>query len=197
MASKISMLQTFSILESTTVDSKSWVWCCAKQCSATKPVLEVLCSVHVPLYVPSPFCPSDQCKPCHMNRGSCVSPGGIVHSLSFLNGRSTGRLRVFKSFGGQHLTQRWPLGSLCFKILLLMSRSVIALHIYFCSPANPAVSRVAVQRSSSFGVPNANSIKQMLLDWCRAKTRGYEVRYPFHDCTNISRLYMMLLSWFF
>nr|XP_025974938.1 smoothelin isoform X1 [Dromaius novaehollandiae] len=42
------------------------------------------------------------------------------------------------------------------------------------SPANPAVSRTAVQRSSSFGVPNANSIKQMLLDWCRAKTRGYE-----------------------
>ncbi|XP_068767392.1 smoothelin isoform X3 [Struthio camelus] len=42
------------------------------------------------------------------------------------------------------------------------------------SPANPAASRAAVQRSSSFGVPNANSIKQMLLDWCRAKTRGYE-----------------------
>nr|XP_009680731.1 PREDICTED: smoothelin isoform X1 [Struthio camelus australis] len=42
------------------------------------------------------------------------------------------------------------------------------------SPANPAASRTAVQRSSSFGVPNANSIKQMLLDWCRAKTRGYE-----------------------
>ncbi|XP_041079168.1 smoothelin-like isoform X3 [Polyodon spathula] len=43
------------------------------------------------------------------------------------------------------------------------------------SPANPAVSRVVkVQRASSFGVPNANSIKQMLLDWCRAKTRGYE-----------------------
>ncbi|XP_069038111.1 smoothelin isoform X3 [Lepisosteus oculatus] len=42
-------------------------------------------------------------------------------------------------------------------------------------PANPAVSRVVkMQRSSSFGVPNANSIKQMLLDWCRAKTRGYE-----------------------
>uniref|UniRef100_A0A8C4TER0 Smoothelin a n=1 Tax=Erpetoichthys calabaricus TaxID=27687 RepID=A0A8C4TER0_ERPCA len=35
-------------------------------------------------------------------------------------------------------------------------------------PANPAISRVVkVQRSSSFGVPNANSIKQMLLDWCR------------------------------
>ncbi|KAK6476564.1 smoothelin isoform X1 [Huso huso] len=43
------------------------------------------------------------------------------------------------------------------------------------SPANPAVSRVVkVQKTSSFGVPNANSIKQMLLDWCRAKTRGYE-----------------------
>ncbi|XP_029080328.1 smoothelin isoform X2 [Monodon monoceros] len=34
--------------------------------------------------------------------------------------------------------------------------------------------RAAVQRSTSFGVPSANSIKQMLLDWCRAKTRGYE-----------------------
>ncbi|KAF1557837.1 Smoothelin, partial [Eudyptula albosignata] len=44
------------------------------------------------------------------------------------------------------------------------------------SSPNPAVARTAVQRSSSFGVPNANSIKQMLLDWCRAKTRGYEVR---------------------
>ncbi|XP_062399600.1 smoothelin isoform X2 [Sardina pilchardus] len=40
---------------------------------------------------------------------------------------------------------------------------------------NPAVARVnKVQRSTSFGVPNANSIKQMLLDWCRAKTRSYE-----------------------
>ncbi|XP_074868703.1 smoothelin isoform X2 [Carettochelys insculpta] len=42
------------------------------------------------------------------------------------------------------------------------------------SPSSPAATRVAVQRSSGFGVPNANSIKQMLLDWCRAKTRGYE-----------------------
>ncbi|XP_027719570.1 smoothelin isoform X6 [Vombatus ursinus] len=39
---------------------------------------------------------------------------------------------------------------------------------------SPAGLRGTVQRSSSFGVPNANSIKQMLLDWCRAKTRGYE-----------------------
>ncbi|KAM6193583.1 smoothelin isoform 1-T1 [Sarcoramphus papa] len=42
------------------------------------------------------------------------------------------------------------------------------------SSPNPMAARTAVQRSSSFGVPNANSIKQMLLDWCRAKTRGYE-----------------------
>ncbi|XP_067910924.1 smoothelin isoform X2 [Heterodontus francisci] len=42
------------------------------------------------------------------------------------------------------------------------------------SAGNPAIARVKVQRSSSCGVPNANSIKQMLLDWCRAKTRGYE-----------------------
>ncbi|XP_004379007.1 smoothelin isoform X1 [Trichechus manatus latirostris] len=39
------------------------------------------------------------------------------------------------------------------------------------SPGGP---RIAVQRPTGFGVPNANSIKQMLLDWCRAKTRGYE-----------------------
>lgn len=42
------------------------------------------------------------------------------------------------------------------------------------SSPNPAAAHTTVQRSSSFGVPNANSIKQMLLDWCRAKTRGYE-----------------------
>ncbi|KAK3538750.1 hypothetical protein QTP86_014344, partial [Hemibagrus guttatus] len=40
--------------------------------------------------------------------------------------------------------------------------------------SNSPVAQVKVQRSTSFGVPNANSIKQMLLDWCRAKTRGYE-----------------------
>ncbi|XP_053530214.1 smoothelin isoform X4 [Ictalurus punctatus] len=40
--------------------------------------------------------------------------------------------------------------------------------------SNSPVAQVKVQRSTSFGVPNANSIKQMLLDWCRAKTRGYD-----------------------
>lgn len=40
---------------------------------------------------------------------------------------------------------------------------------------NSAIAQVnRVQRSTSFGVPNANSIKQMLLDWCRSKTRSYE-----------------------
>uniref|UniRef100_A0A673L4J1 Smoothelin b n=1 Tax=Sinocyclocheilus rhinocerous TaxID=307959 RepID=A0A673L4J1_9TELE len=40
---------------------------------------------------------------------------------------------------------------------------------------NSAITQVnKVQRSTSFGVPNANSIKQMLLDWCRSKTRSYE-----------------------
>lgn len=44
------------------------------------------------------------------------------------------------------------------------------------SSGNQALAKVnRVQRSTSFGVPNANSIKQMLLDWCRAKTRSYEV----------------------
>ncbi|XP_066512890.1 smoothelin-like isoform X1 [Hoplias malabaricus] len=39
---------------------------------------------------------------------------------------------------------------------------------------SPASQINRVQRSTSFGVPNANSIKQMLLDWCRAKTRDYD-----------------------
>ncbi|XP_069817600.1 smoothelin isoform X2 [Dendropsophus ebraccatus] len=42
------------------------------------------------------------------------------------------------------------------------------------SPSTPAFSKVATPRSAAFGVPNANSIKQMLLDWCKAKTRGYD-----------------------
>ncbi|CAL9708921.1 unnamed protein product [Knipowitschia caucasica] len=43
------------------------------------------------------------------------------------------------------------------------------------SSGGPAVVKInRVQRSTSFGVPNANTIKQMLLDWCRAKTRGYQ-----------------------
>ncbi|XP_036791819.1 smoothelin isoform X4 [Oncorhynchus mykiss] len=42
-------------------------------------------------------------------------------------------------------------------------------------PGNKAVAKVnTVQRSASCMVPNANSIKQMLLDWCRAKTRSYQ-----------------------
>ncbi|KAM9464312.1 uncharacterized protein ACWYII_009543 isoform 3-T3 [Salvelinus alpinus] len=42
-------------------------------------------------------------------------------------------------------------------------------------PGNKAVAKVnTVQRSASCLVPNANSIKQMLLDWCRAKTRSYQ-----------------------
>lgn len=51
--------------------------------------------------------------------------------------------------------------------------------VFSHSSPNPAAARTAVQRSSSFGVPNASSIKQMLLDWCRAKTRGYEVSAAF------------------
>ncbi|XP_052447460.1 smoothelin isoform X3 [Carassius gibelio] len=43
------------------------------------------------------------------------------------------------------------------------------------SGGNSAIAQVnKVQRSTSFGVPNASSIKQMLLDWCRSKTRSYE-----------------------
>lgn len=55
------------------------------------------------------------------------------------------------------------------------ARLVTCLTCLTCPCSSPGGPRAAVQRSTSFGVPNANSIKQMLLDWCRAKTRGYEV----------------------
>lgn len=67
------------------------------------------------------------------------------------------------------------------------------------SPGSP---RAGVQRSTSFGVPNANSIKQMLLDWCRAKTRGYEVssvwpymaRQPSHSFSHLTPGHNLSLS---
>ncbi|XP_067866104.1 smoothelin, like [Heterodontus francisci] len=37
------------------------------------------------------------------------------------------------------------------------------------------VSKVKLQRSQSFGVASASSIKQILLEWCRSKTIGYKL----------------------
>ncbi|XP_043574834.1 smoothelin, like [Chiloscyllium plagiosum] len=37
------------------------------------------------------------------------------------------------------------------------------------------VSKVKLQRSQSFGVASASSIKQILLEWCRSKTIGYKM----------------------
>ncbi|XP_030623947.1 smoothelin [Chanos chanos] len=42
------------------------------------------------------------------------------------------------------------------------------------SPGQPPVGRVRVQRGISSGGPNTKDVKQMLLDWCRAKTEPYE-----------------------
>ncbi|XP_051540157.1 smoothelin-like [Myxocyprinus asiaticus] len=42
------------------------------------------------------------------------------------------------------------------------------------SPAQAHKSRVKVQHGSAAGGPNTKDVKQMLLDWCRAKTEPYE-----------------------
>ncbi|XP_036451705.1 smoothelin [Colossoma macropomum] len=42
------------------------------------------------------------------------------------------------------------------------------------SPARPPAVGVKVHRSSALGGPNTKDVKQMLLDWCRAKTEPYE-----------------------
>lgn len=38
--------------------------------------------------------------------------------------------------------------------------------------------RAKLKRSQSFGVASASSIKQILLEWCRSKTVGYQVSGP-------------------
>ncbi|XP_041856317.1 smoothelin isoform X2 [Melanotaenia boesemani] len=61
------------------------------------------------------------------------------------------------------------------KTSAMQARKAMIEKLEGSGPGNQAVAKVnKVQRSTSFGVPNANSIKQMLLDWCRAKTRSYE-----------------------
>ncbi|XP_076876548.1 uncharacterized protein smtna [Brachyhypopomus gauderio] len=42
------------------------------------------------------------------------------------------------------------------------------------SQAHPPSTGVKVQRGSALGGPNTKDVKQMLLDWCRAKTEPYE-----------------------
>ncbi|XP_036393266.1 smoothelin-like protein 2 [Megalops cyprinoides] len=42
------------------------------------------------------------------------------------------------------------------------------------SRSKPQDSKPKLKRSQSFGVVSASSIKQILLDWCRSKTIGYE-----------------------
>ncbi|XP_065146488.1 smoothelin [Paramisgurnus dabryanus] len=42
------------------------------------------------------------------------------------------------------------------------------------SPAQSHMARVKVQCGSAVGGPNTKDVKQMLLDWCRAKTEPYE-----------------------
>lgn len=37
-------------------------------------------------------------------------------------------------------------------------------------------SKPKLKRSQSFGVSSASSIKQILLEWCRSKTVGYQVK---------------------
>ncbi|XP_075872762.1 uncharacterized protein LOC142882109 [Nelusetta ayraudi] len=41
-------------------------------------------------------------------------------------------------------------------------------------PAKPKDSRPKLKRSQSFGVSSASGIKQILLEWCRSKTIGYQ-----------------------
>lgn len=52
--------------------------------------------------------------------------------------------------------------------------------------------RAKLKRSQSFGVASASSIKQILLEWCRNKTLGYQVS-PARGLTKYHPL--LLFSW--
>lgn len=45
-------------------------------------------------------------------------------------------------------------------------------------PDRTPESKPQLKRSQSFGVSSASGIKQILLDWCRSKTLGYQVGPP-------------------
>lgn len=49
--------------------------------------------------------------------------------------------------------------------------------LFHLSRPKPVDSKPKLKRSQSFGVSSASSIKQILLEWCRSKTIGYQVRH--------------------
>lgn len=71
------------------------------------------------------------------------------------------------------------LQSLNLILIFLFSKLLHALpllSICFSQP-KPVDSKPKLKRSQSFGVSSASSIKQILLEWCRSKTIGYQVRH--------------------
>lgn len=94
-------------------------------------------------------------QPCPGMQGSCLDMG--VGSGCVLPG-GPGQGRVLGEEGGQGAapSPQPPAGlpSLC---------------------RGRGETRAKLKRSQSFGVASASSIKQILLEWCRSKTLGYQV----------------------
>lgn len=55
----------------------------------------------------------------------------------------------------------------------------------------PKDSKPKLKRSQSFGVSSASGIKQILLEWCRSKTIGYQVMI----CTITSHSFVLKQRW--
>lgn len=60
-----------------------------------------------------------------------------------------------------------------------------------CSRPKPVDSKPKLKRSQSFGVSSASSIKQILLEWCRSKTIGYQVKHQLQTCRHNSSMAML------
>lgn len=65
---------------------------------------------------------------------------------------------------------------------------ILVLLLVMCSRPKPVDSKPKLKRSQSFGVSSASSIKQILLEWCRSKTIGYQVKHQLQMCRHNSSL---------
>lgn len=54
---------------------------------------------------------------------------------------------------------------------------ILKLIFVLYSRPKPVDTKPKLKRSQSFGVSSASSIKQILLEWCRSKTIGYQVNH--------------------
>ncbi|KAA0716573.1 Smoothelin [Triplophysa tibetana] len=99
------------------------------------------------------------------------SDKGTVKTKSYSYSSSTSTKKIGRQAERTQLIRAQTLP----KTSAALAQKAIAEKLEKDAVSNSANTKVnKVQRSTSLGVPSVNSIKQMLLDWCRSKTYSYE-----------------------